>query len=381
MSHLSNMSRPDKHPSVVPSALATLSALLLTLWGCHNEAPKTTTLPSMTAAVTATASSSNSSAASASPETTRPPGAFSEAALRRHVEHLASPALGGRRAGSADEVAAADYVAAALRTAAVPTARDAFPIGGSGHSLNLRAELRGASAPDEWIVLGAHIDHLGKRGDELYPGAEDNASGVAVVLEMMLRLAKDKARLGRSVMAVFFGAEEVGLVGSRAFVKSPPMPRERIAFMLNIDMIGRPLVDSPGLNMAKMLVGIDGARSLGVVGTSGRAPLRELVDDTLAKFGLRAYGPEDMPSAIRSGIEAYTKGRGDNWPFENVGIPTLFFSSGESADYHRPSDTPDTVYPAIMAQRAAALYELLIALSVAERHQLGWDQPPPVGAP
>jgi hypothetical protein len=292
--------------------------------------------------------------ASASAPTELPP--LSAAALMRHVQVLASAGLEGRAAGSAGEAEAARYVEAELARAGLQPQRQTVARFGNP-SVNVRALLTGRD-PASVIVVGAHIDHLGPR----FPGAEDNATGVAVVLELARALRARHAELGRSVLFVFFGAEEEGLVGSRAFVAAPPVPRARMTVMINLDMMGRPLVDQAAFGPAKRALGIDGARAMGLVGARDRPALRALVDAACAPAGVVAIAAQDLPAAVDAEISRQSEGRGDSAAFDAVGIPTLFFGSGESSDYHQPSDVIERVDAEIMQRRADALARVILAL-------------------
>ena len=311
--------------------------------------------------------------------------------LMAHVEFLASEELRGREAGSVSERVAALYASTRLEAAgvrplqggrrfqefALPQRFLAWTSEASGPPRELREAqetsrnvlgfVEGAQPDlrDEIVVLGAHLDHLGVREGKTYRGAEDNASGVAVVLELASLLEASSDLLGRSVLVVFFGAEERDMDGSRAFVREPPVERGRIAAMVNVDMIGRPLADQKALSGAKSLLGIDGSRSVGILGTRGRASFRRIVDAACARAGLRAFAPEDFPPPLSTFLEKETRDRGDHAAFERAGIPALFFGSGESDDYHAPTDTPERLDPSLMVRRAQAIYATVLALSVA----------------
>jgi Zn-dependent M28 family amino/carboxypeptidase len=284
--------------------------------------------------------------------------------LAAHVNYLASTELAGRKAGSKEEAQATDYVAQKLREVGLTAERQAFPIreGGESHNLHVMVAGNGAHAT-EAVVLGAHLDHLGVVDGAMYPGAEDDASGVAVVLEITRVLVERRAEIDRSVLVVFFGAEEIGLVGSKAFVATPPIPRERIVAMINVDMIGRPLADQGALALPKSLFGIDGDHSFGILGTRNRPGFRRVVTTAAADVGIRAIGIEDLPGPIAEAVDRMSQGRGDNASFENAGIPTLFFGSGESDDYHQPTDTADKIRGDIMAARAEVILRTVIAFS------------------
>ena len=91
---------------------------------------------------------------------------------------------------------------------------------------------------DEVIVLGAHYDHLGMKGDSIYHGADDNASGIAALLEIAEKVKAHQNELKRSIIFIAFGAEEQGLLGSQFFVENPIVPIDQIKLMMNMDMLG-----------------------------------------------------------------------------------------------------------------------------------------------
>jgi hypothetical protein len=213
---------------------------------------------------------------------------------------------------------------------------------------------------DEYIVIGAHYDHLGLGGiaslagptARLHPGADDNASGVAVLLESARLLAG--AKLSRSVLLVAFSGEERGLLGSRHFVARPPVPREQIRAMINLDMVGRLR---------------DNTLTVGGLGTAEPFPtmVREL---TAAKgFTLR---------------EAYPDGRAptDSIPFVEQRIPTLLLWTGYHADYHRPSDTAEKINYDGLRRIADLAAELCVAVASLPSAELRYTAPTrPASAP
>lgn len=285
-------------------------------------------------------------------------------ALMHHVRVLADPSFGGRAAGSRGEHRAARYVAQVLGASGLRAERQFFE---GGTSQNVYALLEGRRT-DEFVVLGAHIDHLGTKNGILYPGAEDNASGVAVVLEVARALSRDRRKLGRSVLFVLFGSEEPGMLGSKAFVEEPPVPLERMLVMVNIDMIGRPLADQPLLGPLKFLLQIQ-ARSLGLSGVRARPRLRAILDSAAAARDIELVAAEDLPSPVDEEVDRQARGRGDSVSFERAGVPAAFLGSGESSDYHQPSDLPDRIDEGIIEQRANAVYEIMLALSNAEKDE------------
>lgn len=178
------------------------------------------------------------------------------------------------------------------------------------------------SDPDlaqEWIVVSAHFDHLGRRNGRVYPGADDNASGVAMLLELS-RIWGSRERPRRSIALVAFDLEESLLWGSRWFAAHPPRPLESLKLFITADMIGRALGNLP----------ID---DIFVLGAEHGERLPELLATVPKHPDLRVS---------RLGVD-FIGTRSDYGPFRDADIPFLFFSSGEHPDYHSPRDTADRV--------------------------------------
>lgn len=168
---------------------------------------------------------------------------------------------------------------------------------------------------DEVIVLGAHYDHVGlghpdseeEDVGEIHNGADDNASGTAGLLEMA-RAVSLSAPPNRGVLFIAFAGEELGLLGSRHFIRHPPLSPSRFVSMLNLDMIGR--------SRGELIVGgVGTAREF-------RPILEEIAKRT--PLDLRVTLTPNAPS--------------DHLPFSRLGIPVLYFFSGFHNDYHRPGD-------------------------------------------
>ncbi len=175
----------------------------------------------------------------------------------------------------------------------------------------------------EYVIVGAHYDHVG-RGEQfslarngkgvVHPGADDNASGVAGLIELA-RWFAGRPPLRRGIMFVAFSAEELGLLGSSYFVRHPPAPLEKAAAMVNLDMIGR-------IRQKRVYVG----------GVRTGATLSPILRKHLSETGLKI----DF-----SGSAGY--GSSDHTAFTAREVPVLFFFSGLHGDYHRPGDTWDKI--------------------------------------
>lgn len=200
---------------------------------------------------------------------------------------------------------------------------------------------------DDTVVVGAHYDHLGRVDGAVHPGADDNASGTAVVAGLAHAFAA-AGGAPRTLVFAFFGAEEVGLVGSGHYVRHPSRPLARTIGMVNFDMVGR----------------LRGER-LSVSGIDSAAGLREVVE--------AAARAESLGAALRG----TPFGPSDHARFYRAGVPVLFFHTGTHDDYHRPSDTAEKLETAGMARIAAVGAQVVERLASAPRPVYA-AVPPPV---
>lgn len=184
----------------------------------------------------------------------------------------------------------------------------------------------------ETIVLGAHHDHFGRQGGLVFPGADDNASGTAVLLEIARALSTTGIRPKRSILFLSFAGEEQGLLGSRFYVSRPVSPPQAVKAMVN--------VDHAGVGTGKITVGLSKIEKA----VAQAAAEKAAVGDRLELFGL-------FPG-------------GDHVPFAEAGIPTAtIVTSGPHPDFHQPTDRPDKVNPDLLA--AVTRYTLSLIWTLA----------------
>ena len=201
---------------------------------------------------------------------------------------------------------------------------------------------------DEFIVLGAHYDHLGlggpgtstRRPDTLavHNGADDNASGVTTIIELFEKLAAKQKQLRRSVLFIAFGAEEMGTLGSKYFVDNPLVELPHIKFMFNFDMVGR----------------LSGS-SLTLYGTGTAKDVEALLKDYAEAHNLEL-------TLSQEGL-----GPSDHAPFYAADIPVLMFFTGLHQDYHTPDDDPDKLNYA--GQKRVADFAYDVILDIANRNE------------
>ena len=273
-----------------------------------------------------------------------------EADVRPHIEYLASPELRGR--SGYGSILAAKYIRNHFERCGLKPLfegdsyfqpipgpdreelRDSFigrNIGGviPGSDPNLR---------NEYVIISAHYDHLGERGDKIYAGADDNASGVSMLLEVAKQMAGSAVAPRRSVVFVAFDLEEHMLWGSRWFAAHTPWPIEQVKLFITADMIGRSLGNLP-------------LPTVFVMGSEHAPQVKAALD--------RAGQPKGLEVA-RLGIDLIGPiPRSDYGPFRELKVPFLFFSTGEHPDYHTPRDTPER----IEYNKVAGVSSLVLKLS------------------
>jgi Zn-dependent M28 family amino/carboxypeptidase len=275
-------------------------------------------------------------------------------------------ALHGRGAGTADERAAADQVAARMAALGLapgaPRYLQEFPVPGGARSQNVIGVLAGDDDAHH-LLLGAHIDHLGIRDGVVDPGADDNASGVAVLLAVAEAWQRSGFRPRHTILFVGFGAEEVGLVGSTYYVEHPARPLAQLSAMVNLDMLGRPrFYDYKAMALAKAVAGIADGPGLGLF-AGGSSELMAIGRCAVVASKIRSYAPEDFP-ALRARIDEAVRDRGDFAPFARRGVPFLFFSTSEHDDYHQPTDTIDRIDPAMLRTSSEVVWRTTLALDL-----------------
>lgn len=274
-----------------------------------------------------------------------------EAKIRQHIKTLASDSLNGRGTGSEGERMAAAYIESQFKKLKLEPKgegknyKQPFPFKGGVHGTgtegtanNLVAYLDNHAA--QTIIIGAHYDHLGlgENGSSLdanpqgkiHNGADDNASGVAGLIELARHFAKNKTKEKYNFLFIAFSGEELGLFGSKYFTEHPTIDLSTVNYMINLDMVGR----------------LDPATKALAVSGTGTSPvweneLKKLSTDELKiKTDSAGVGPSDHTS------------------FYLKNIPVLHFFTGSHSDYHKPSDD----WQKINYKGEKAVLELIVKL-------------------
>lgn len=270
--------------------------------------------------------------------------------IQKYVVDLSSKDFCGRATGTKGNALAAEYIKKHLQILNIPYKEQEFIA--RGHTTkNIIAYLHPNNIPTEQIlVIGAHYDHLGGNEDSYYPGADDNASGVAGLMSICKSLAKYKDQLKHTVLIQFYSAEELGLLGSKYYVNNPLFPdnnpniNNHIA-MINLDMIGylrtqyKENENTTRYRDDKSWIVFDYSQSVS---------LKTIVESLTEKYPFAKH------------ISGYRPGGSDHAPFYNKGIPVVFLHTGLHSNYHKTTDTQDKLDYNGLAKVSRLAFEILI---------------------
>lgn len=261
------------------------------------------------------------------------------------TEELADDLLAGRDNGTIGSELARQVLVDELSTFAEPLAgydtfEHPFDVG-----TNVVAVAPGTDLADEYVVVGAHYDHLGENcryptaDDVVCNGAADNAAGVAVAVETARAVAATEPR--RSVVVALWDAEEDGLLGSRAFVADPPLPLDQVVAYVNLDLLGASLL--PALERHTLVIGAE----------TGGPAFRDAAADAVGEAGL-------VPVTLSV---AFGQGRSDHAPFAAAGVPVVFFSDSTNGCYHTVDDEIDRIDVDKLDRELAAVTDVVASLA------------------
>lgn len=259
--------------------------------------------------------------------------------LTAHVEFLTSPTLEGRKAGSSGGRMAAEYISNEFDALGLkPFERADFfhPFTATfqdGVFQNVVARIDGTDK-DKYIIIGAHYDHLGIQKEELYPGANDNASGTAALIELARLFTMMNYKPTHTLIFAAFDAEEIGLFGSEDLAQR--FNKRDVRVMVNMDMIG-------------MLQG--GTLTIEGVGTLNGA--EGIIDNVAAKNNLQVKKKRFETSLLTAT---------DTKSFAEKNIPTLSLTTGSDSAYHEPEDTASRIDYKGLADITLALADLVVEL-------------------
>jgi Zn-dependent M28 family amino/carboxypeptidase len=285
------------------------------------------------------------------------------AQLMRDLQTLAGAAFEGRRTGSEggrkarkwvrDQMAAIGLVPGGTRDYLQPfsfTHRSIRGLVTPGRpylteypdAANVIGAIAGTTRTAHTIVLSAHYDHLGVRDGETYFGADDDASGIAVLLAAARYFSAHPP--AHAIRFIAFDAEELGLRGSQAFVSAGVLPPDRIAVAVNMDMVSR-----------------NDRNEIFAAGTYFTPALKAMLQDVQRRAGVKILFGHDRPMRTAGGVKDWTDDS-DQGPFHDAGVPFLYFGVEDHPDYHRPTDTADKIDPRFFGDVADMVVETVRTL-------------------
>ncbi len=279
----------------------------------------------------------------AAPALDHPDAALHHEEMLRDLSRLSHDSLEGRQTGTPGNEKARRYIVDAYRRADLrhfgSSFEQPFSIASDANAVNgvnVIAYVPGSRHPDSYIVVSAHYDHLGIRNGMTYNGADDNASGVAALLGIARRVAAEP--LTHTVIFLAADAEELGLLGARAFVNDPPVVADRILANVNMDMV---------------------SHSDSVLYVAGTYHYPEFIEP------LQAVA-ERSKVVLRFGHDRPDLPAGDDWTnasdhgsFHEAGIPFVYFGVEDHPDYHQPSDDPENINPTFYADAVETIWDAL----------------------
>ncbi len=214
------------------------------------------------------------------------------------------------------------------------------------HSTNVLGVMPGTDKKDEYVFVTAHYDHLGKKGNVIYYGADDDGSGTTSVLQIAEAFAKAKAKgMGpkRTIVFMTVSGEEKGLWGSEYYSEHPAFPLDKTSVDLNIDMVGRIDPDYKG----------DSTNYVYTIGEDKLSSELFGISDSINKKYMnmeldRRFNDPNDPNKFYY--------RSDHFNFAKKGVPVIFYFNGVHADYHRPTDTVDKINFNVMEKRVKLVF-------------------------
>ena len=273
---------------------------------------------------------------------------------RQILEHLADELTDGRAAGTNGKQLAEQYIVEQFRSMGLKpvdwTYTQSSLYEDSIAIRNVVGLLPASTGSDEYIVIGAHYDHLGRLGHTVYPGADDNASGVTALLSiarMFCAMKADGVGPRKNLLFVAFDGKELDMAGSRWFVRHLPVPKEKVKAMVNMDMLGTDLVP-PGRNREYLFA-------------IGENTLPETYQGYLSYLCHRAAYKLDLDLTFYGSRDFYRMmyETSDQHPFARAGIPAVLFTSAFHQHTLKRSDTPSIIDYPLLRKRTLVIFNFI----------------------
>ena len=265
--------------------------------------------------------------------------------LLNDIQTLSSDSFEGRKTGSTGNLKAADYITNRFDEIGLKSYnqnyRHPFTFRNRRNEeiqgINLIGYIKGKS--ENIIIISAHYDHVGINNSEIFNGADDNASGVAVILASAKYFMENKPL--NTLLFVAFDAEEMGLQGAYSFLDNPPIPRELIKLNINLDMVSH-----------------NDKSELYAAGTFKSPAIKDIIQNADQNTGISIKFGHDQPDM---GKDDWTM-QSDHGSFAKENIPFLYFGVEDHNDYHKPSDDFDNINANFFYSASTAILKSIISL-------------------
>ena len=205
---------------------------------------------------------------------------------------------------------------------------------------NLVGRVIGTATGATAIVITAHYDHVGVRAGRVFPGADDNASGVAALLAVARYIVAHPPR--HTMIFAALDAEELGLEGAKAFLRAPSVPRATIALNINFDMVSR-----------------SDRNEIYATGTYHYPWTRPIVEEVQRQSAVNILFGHDRPKTTPAAEDDWTM-QSDHGVFHQAGLPFVYFGVEDHPDYHQPTDTADRIDPAFFRSVVEMLIDAVV---------------------
>jgi hypothetical protein len=277
--------------------------------------------------------------------------------LMRDVATLAAPAFEGRRTGTAGASMARAWIQQQfIETGLAPAQGSGFeqpftfdayenraprpgstPTGPAHSTANVLGQVAGTDSQASMFVITAHYDHVGIRDGVVYPGADDNASGVAALLAAARHFVAHRPR--HTMLFAALDGEEAGQHGAKALVASDVLPPGRTRLNVNLDMVSR-----------------SDAHEIYAAGANYSPWLLPLLRDVQERSSVKILFGHDRPANGAGGLEDWTHSS-DHGAFHDAGIPFVYFGVEDHRDYHKPTDTAERIDPGFFGDAVDMIVE------------------------
>lgn len=291
--------------------------------------------------------------------------------LSTHLYQFASEEFAGRKAGELGQHKAAEflkdyYIEQGIQSPISDTTYfqkvpNSYFTDGTKDTENVLSYIEGSEYPDEVVIISAHLDHLGIKGNKIFYGADDDGSGNVALMEMAqaFKTAKKNGHgPKRSVLFIHLTAEEIGLQGSKYYTENPAFDLDKTLANLNIDMIGR--IDEKHTDNKNYIYLIGSDRL-----SKELHYISEKVNEAYTQLELDyTYNDENDNNKYYY--------RSDHYNFAQNNIPVIFYFNGEHEDYHEATDTPDKIDYELLEKRTKLIFATAWQIAN-QRHRLEVD--------